>query len=70
MLTWEFPKIGDPNIAPSIVGSLLEGVGPQNNVPYFRKLSYVVKTLLKALITLLTKSPEPPSMLEGPGLRA
>ena len=28
---WEFPKIGDPNILPEIVGSLLEG--PQNKVP-------------------------------------
>ena len=28
---WEFPKIGDPNIVPQIVGSLLQG--PQNNVP-------------------------------------
>ena len=27
---WEFPKIGDPNIVPQIVGSLLEG--PQNKV--------------------------------------
>ena len=27
----EFPKIGDPNIAPQIVGSLLEG--HQNKVP-------------------------------------
>ena len=28
---WQFSKIGDPNIAPQLVGSLLEG--PQNKVP-------------------------------------
>ena len=28
---WEFPKIGDPNIAPNLVGSLLQG--PQDKVP-------------------------------------
>ena len=28
---WEFPKIGDPNILPQIVGSLLRG--SQNEVP-------------------------------------
>ena len=28
---WEFPKIGDPNIVPQIVGSLLQG--PQDKVP-------------------------------------
>ena len=28
---WGFPKIGDPNIVPLIVGSLLKG--PQNRVP-------------------------------------
>ena len=27
---WEFPKIGDPNLVPLIVGSLL--TGPQNQV--------------------------------------
>ena len=27
---WEFPKIGDPNIVPQIVGSLLSG--PENKV--------------------------------------
>ena len=31
MTTREFPKIGDPNIVPKIVGSLLSG--PQNKVP-------------------------------------
>ena len=30
---WELPKIGDPNIVPYLVGSLLEG--PQNKVPPF-----------------------------------
>ena len=32
---WELPKIGDPNVVPSIVGSLLPG--PQNKVPLFSK---------------------------------
>ena len=44
-LIWEFPKIGDPNIVPYIVGPLLDG--PQNKVPpYFRKLPYVTCTEL------------------------
>ena len=30
---WEFPKIGDRNIAPEIAGSLLEG--PQKRVTLF-----------------------------------
>ena len=30
-LRWEFPKIGDPNIVPYVVGSLVDG--PQNKVP-------------------------------------
>ena len=29
--TWEFPKIGDPNLVPEIVGSLV--YGPLNRVP-------------------------------------
>ena len=31
---WEFPKIGDPNIVPEIVGN------PKIRYPYFRKLPY------------------------------
>ena len=31
--TWGFPKTGDPNIAPQIVGSLVSG--DENKVPIF-----------------------------------
>ena len=36
---WEFPKIGDPNIVPKIVRSLLSG--PQNTVPLIFRNSHI-----------------------------
>ena len=37
---WEFPKIGDPNIAPCIVGILIEK-DPQNKVPRISGNSHI-----------------------------
>ena len=35
ILVWGFPKIGDPNIVPQIVGSLLHGP-PKTRYPLFK----------------------------------
>ena len=43
-MIWEFPKIGDPNIAPYLVGSVLSG--PPNKVPLIFGNS---KTLIEPL---------------------